>query len=175
MDTILGFLPAFTLFGSAVMFWISIIILIIVFEASDIYENGYVATLALSIFIFLTWKWSDFNIFTYATLTNVSIYLVIGFVYAGIKSLFLGKNIGKKMSDNDRGDYYDKHDTWTKSNLHKKLKNNVSRWWLLWPVSLINWILSDLFKDVYNWVYDKIGGFFIYLFELGLKGSEKEE
>ena len=86
METILNLLPAFTLFGSAVIFWLTIIVLIIVFELSDIYENGYIATFALSIFIFLTWKWSDFNIFTYVTLINVLIYLGIGFIYAGIKS-----------------------------------------------------------------------------------------
>jgi len=175
METVLNFLPAFTLFGSVLVFWLTTIVLLVIFEISDIYENGYVATFALSIFIFATWRWSDFNVFSYITLWNVSTYLVTGFIYAGIKSLFYGRQIGKTMSDGDSDNYYHKDYKWTKKSLLKKLKSNVSRWWLLWPVSLINWILSDLVKDVYNWVYDKIRGFFIYLFELGLKDTDKGE
>ena len=45
----------------------------------------------------------------------------------------------------------------------------VFRWWFLWPISLINWAISDLIKQLYNFVYDKLVHFYDEVFNLGLK------
>ena len=39
----------------------------------------------------------------------------------------------------------------------------------MWPISLINWLISDLIADVWDYVYSKLSGFYNYVVELGIK------
>ena len=169
MENAISFLPEFVLWGSVLTFWIATLLLFIVFVLSDIYENGYAATFALTVFVYLTYRWSNFNIFTIATLTNVGVYIGLGLVYAFIKTYFFGRKKGSTMSEKELKKYYDPEDKWTRDNLLSKLKRNVFRWWFMWPVSLINWVFTDMIRDAYNWCYDKIGKWFVQVFEMGFK------
>jgi len=53
------------------------------------------------------------------------------------------------------------------------LKGNVFRWWFLFPISLIDWVLSDLVKDVYNWTYKQLHKVYESILDFGLKGAER--
>lgn len=178
---VLGFLPVFTLFGSVILFWLVTIALVISFFVSDYLENGYVATTTISIFIFAIWMWSDFDIFTYTSWIGlfkyIGIYLLIGLIYAIIKSRLFGNKLGSEMSDTNYNKYYKGNDNgtiWTEKGLRSALKGNVARWWLMWPVSLINWVLTDLLVDAFNLIYSKISGIFITLLNQGIESKKKE-
>ena len=54
------------------------------------------------------------------------------------------------------------------------LKGNVFRWWFLFPISLLNWILSDLIEDVYDFIYNKLQRLYVRVLMMGFP-SVKED
>ena len=56
--------------------------------------------------------------------------------------------------------------------LISELSNNVSRWFLLWVVSLINWIITDLLGDFWEWLWTKIRSLFEGIFRLGFGADD---
>jgi hypothetical protein len=118
----LELLQSFTLFGSVIGFYIAVLFLIGLLFYSDIEEEGYGAFFSFLIFCGVTYFWSNFNILSYFSWGLVGSYLGIGLLYSFIKTYFYARKNGEKG--------------------RKYIKENVFRWWFLWPVSLINWILS---------------------------------
>ena len=165
MKEFLSFLPEFILWGSAIWFWIFTFLLIGIFFVSDLVENGITALFSFIIFFIITYFWSNFNIFSFLTLWNVLIYLGIGLVYAAIRTLFFGRKKRAELKESS-DDSVGRSETIKRFAL-MDLKNNVFRWWLLFPVSMINWAFTDLIKDLYNLVYSKIGNIFVKIFDLG--------
>lgn len=143
------FLQSFTLFGSFIGFWFCVAALIFCFFWADNEEQGYGALASFIVFLLLTHFWSNYQFIDYINYKQVLLYLIIGFIYSFIKTFFYARKHGEVGK--------------------KYLKDNVFRWWLLWPVSLTNWILSDLLKDIYSLIYKKLSGVYEKVFELGLK------
>lgn len=171
-----------TLFGSIVWFWITAIIFLVVCFASDINKNGIVAFVTLIIIGFLFYFWGDVkSILAFFSLINVSIYLGIGLLFSAFRTFFSGRTLGKKLknlpsakdlSNNDENKYT-KYVSGTKESekesFIRELKGNVFRWWFMWPISMINWLITDLIKDTWDFVYSKIKGFYNLILELGIK------
>jgi hypothetical protein len=170
MDNVLKFLPEFILWGSALYFWgLTAIFLILLFLA-DIKENGYYAFVYFLVFAFITRQWGTFDVIEIATWELVSLYFGIGLVHSLIRTYFFGrKEKGYVETDADKLDGINREVEYRKG----KLKGNVFRWWFLWPVSLTTWVFSDLLKDVYNFVYDKLSKLYENVLELGLKKASK--
>jgi hypothetical protein len=144
-------LQSFLLFGSFVWFWIITGILLICLFLSDIEEQGYAATTSLIIFLGLNYFWGNLDISQFFNFKLIGIYLLIGLIYSFIKTYFYARKKGE-----DGREY---------------IKENVFRWWGLWPISLINWILSDIIRDLYNLIYDKLSNLYNGIFNLGLKSN----
>lgn len=162
MEGMITFFEGFVLAGSIWLFWGLVLALIISLFSFDNNENGIGAFFSFAIFSVVTYFWSSFNILEYVNWVSVGTYLGIGFIYSLIRTYFLGRKTKLKAS----GD---------RKYLKEKLKGNVFRWWLLWPVSLLNWILSDLVRDLYNLVYKKLQKLYEGIFELGLKNYPENE
>lgn len=170
METVLNYLPAFLLFGSALYFWIFTLGLFIAFVLSDTYENGYFATFLLVGAIGITSVWSDFRIFEYINWWSLPTYLVTGLAYAGIRTYFFGRKKKAKWDAEKVEKYHSSDDAYSvKDSILRDLKEHVFRWWFLWWASIINWAITDLVRDFYNWAYDKLANQFRKIFELGLK------
>lgn len=169
MEGIVEFVLGFTLFGSVVAFWLVTVIMILLLFSYDLDENGWPALASFGVFCVLTYFWSEFNILTYATLKNVLIYIGIGFIYAMIRTIIFAKS--------KKGDFYTGEEAYRKNREYKlgKLKGNVRRWWFLFPVSLLNWIFSDLIGDIKDFLVNSSEKIFLGIFNKILPEEEKEK
>jgi len=164
-----------TLFGSVIWFWISAIIFLFICFASDINENGFVAFAFLVVVAILYHFWGDIkSILTFLTFVNISIYLVIGLMFSAFRTFFAGRTLGKLIKDlpgnkDKPTSYYGSTKESEKAIFIDKLKGNIFRWWFMWPISLITWLVTDLFKDAWNFIYSKLKVFYNYILDLGIK------
>ena len=162
-----------TLFGSVIWFWISALIFLIICFVSDITENGFLSFVFLIITAILYHFWGDVKSFLeFITFLNISIYLGIGLLFSALRTFFAGRTLGKKIKtlpEKSPDKYYGTTKDSVKENFINELKGNVFRWWFMWPINLINWLITDLIKDVWNFTYSKIKGFYNYVLELGIK------
>lgn len=154
------------LFGSVVWALIVLIILLVVFFAADIEENGYAATFFFAItcvlfYFFGKETWHKF--ISILTFLNIALYLGLGLAHAFVRVFFHGRNEMIKVNkDRKAGRTYE-------HTIEKDIKGNVFRWWFLWPISLINWFIQDMIKDIYNWIYQRMTKIFDFFMELGMK------
>tara|TARA_R110000851_G_scaffold47424_1_gene115090 strand:- start:51256 stop:51801 length:546 start_codon:yes stop_codon:yes gene_type:complete len=180
MEQILENLTGFILFGSVLWFWIFTSAFILVLFLSDIYENGYYAFVSFLVFLgFLHFK-SNLDMVSFIQLYWYTplIYLGVGVVYAMIRTYFYGRKPYTPPYVN-KEDSAEEVRELKREALKSKLKNNVFRWWFLFPVSLINWIFTDLLKDFFNAIYSKLRKVFEGILDMGINSvsveDEKEE
>ena len=175
-------LLALTLFGSIIWFWMSVLVFLIICFISEIEENGFLAFGTLVLIIIAYNVWGDIKaILPLFSFVTVSIYLVIGLVFSILRTFFMGRTLGKKIKNLIKSNEelrianprYAYDDGTSIKGLRKPfiddLKGNVFRWWFMWPVSMITWLITDLIKDMWDYVYSKIKNFYNYLLELGIK------
>lgn len=127
----------FTLFGSTVVLAIAFIVTLIVFLASDLTENGTLATVTFVVFIGLNYFWGNLPLKEIFTVYNILMYVFVGFIFAMIRTYFKGR----ELDERDKRDF--------------DLRDNVLRWWFLFPISLITWVFGDLLSNFYSLMYDK--------------------
>jgi hypothetical protein len=106
----LELLQSFTLFGSIIWFYVSVLALIWLLFYSDIEEQGFGAFFSFLIFIVVTYFWGNFNILSYFSWGLIGSYLGIGLLYSFIKTYFFARKNGEKG--------------------RRYIKENVFRWWL---------------------------------------------
>ena len=143
----------FTIFGSGIVFGILMLVLIIIMFVADLKEIGTMATVAVLIFLGINYFWGNFPVMTYLTWRNVLIYLFLGFIFSLVRTILKGRELTPEEKK------------------HYDLRWAVFRWWFLFPISAINWILGRFLKDVFDWIYDKIEHIYTYLFNLGDNGK----
>lgn len=173
METLVGL----TLFGSVIWFWISIIIFLTICFISEVEENGFFAfgTLVL-LGVAYYFKGRVDPLIEVINLQNILFYLGIGLGFSIIRTFFAGRNLGHKIKDlpKTRADIkgqshiYDSQDI-QKERFIDELKGNIFRWWFMWPISLITWAVTDIVKEVYDFIYSKMKGFYNWVVELGIK------
>jgi hypothetical protein len=182
-------LLALTLFGSTILFWLSAIFFLIMCFVAESKENGFIATGTLIVVALLYHFWGDIKpILMFLTVLNVSIYLAIGFGLATVRTFVEGRKLkmriknlpidakeGAKLQDKPlygnektREYYGDTQESEIKS-FKEELSGNVSRWFLMWPISMTNWMLRNIVREVWDFVYSKLKNFFNYVLELGMK------
>lgn len=142
------------IFGSFIWFCIILACLIAVCFWAENVEHGGIALLGLVCFLIINHFWGNIPVSDYLSWTSVLIYLGLGFTYSVIRTYYYGRN--SKDSD------------------ITYLKGNVFRWWLLFPISLLNWLATDLLVDLWNSLYAQLRGMFEYFFYLGRKAAKKE-
>lgn len=142
METLLGL----SLFGSVFAFYAVLVVLLIIFFSAEFSESGIIAASSFGCFLLLNYFWGNLPLFEIFTFKNIAIYIIAGFIFAIIRTYFKGREL-----KGDDKKYFD-------------LKSAIFRWWFLFPVSAINWILGKLLKDLYDFVYSKIEKFFNSIF-----------
>lgn len=153
-------LPEVILFGSIVYFWVFASIITIILLASEKYESWFWVVASILGFISVTHFLTDLDVESVLNGWNLLGYFVIGFLYAILRTFIWGRKTTPSKSEIPMS-FYD-------------IKSKVIAWWTLWPVSIINWVLSDLISDVCSFIYDRFDKLFEYVFKLGL-GKIKEE
>jgi hypothetical protein len=163
-------LMTLTLFGSVVWALIVIGLFIAFCFYSDVNENGFIATVSLIIFGFMFFKWGKESLPVFKSFFTWSffiIYFSLGLLHAFIRVFFHGRSEMKKVNEYRlQGHTYE-------YNIDRKIKENIFRWWFMWPVSLIVWIISDMIKEICDFIYQKMSKVFDFIFNLGVK-SVKE-
>ena len=140
------------LWGSPIWFWASIIITVVVSSIAMDLEDLFWSTapiLALGVILQL---WSTVEILPYITVWNILIYLALGLVYAFIRTYLSGRSSVTELTDYDE----------------RELKQSIFRWWLCFPISLVGWLLTDVYKGM----IEKASSLFYYVFKLGFKNSK---
>lgn len=155
-----------TLFGSVIWALITIGIFLIICFISDVNENGFVATGFLVVLSFLFFIWGKESLPVFKSLISwqfLVTYFSLGLVYAFIRVFFHGRSEMKKVNEHRlEGRTYE-------YNIDRKIKENIFRWWFMFPISLIVWIISDMIKEIYDYVYQRMSKAFDYVFNLGIK------
>ena len=176
----MGSLLTLTLFGSSILFWISAVVFLIMCFVAESEENGFIATLTLIVIGVLYHFWGDIKpILGFLTVLNISVYLAIGFFLSVIRTFVEGRKLKKRIKDlpvNDKmgaiisgRDYYGSTQEGETRNFKNELSGNVARWFLMWPISMTNWMLRNIVKEVWDFVYFKLKNFYNYILELGMK------
>lgn len=177
MEEFLVGLTALTLFGSVIWFWLMFALFIVICFASDIKKNGYYAFGTLIVVSVILYFWGNETFVYFKSVVwnfkNISTYLGVGLLFATIKSFFASRKLAKELKNlPDTSD-----DSWvtTKSKRRKEfneeLGENVARWWFMWPISLIIWLYDSLLADVWNFIWKKIKGYFLFIVDLGIKSA----
>lgn len=139
----------FTLFGSGMALGIFTTIWLITLFLSDHFASGTGGFFWTILFVILICLWGNvpglFQIFSFI---NIGLYFAIGLIFAIIRTYFKGKEIDVK--DKERFD----------------LKAHVARWWIMWPISLLNWVFGRLLVDLYNLSYKRMGKVFERVFDM---------
>lgn len=169
MENLFSVLATLTLFGSVIWFWISVALFLTICFASDINKNGFYAFGTLVVFVILFNFWGNIEpIVSFLTVKNIFIYLGIGFLVATLRTFVATKKLKKEIKDlpiekPNQYPYTTKQEA--KNEFIKELEGNVSRWWFMWPISSISFLVNDGWK----FAYSKIKGYFKFIVELGLK------
>jgi hypothetical protein len=172
----MSFFLTLTLFGAALWFWLSVLLFVIICFISDVKEEGYGATVALIAFSILLYFWGDLKpITSIFTIQNGLIYLGIGLVFSTIRTFFSARQLWETIKNlpvtTERNSKYDTQE-YKKEKFINELKGNVFRWWFMWPISMITWLVTDIVRDIWNYLYSKFKGFFEFIVELGIKSAK---
>lgn len=169
-------LVGLTLFGSVVWFWISVAVFLIICFLSDIAENGFLAFATLVLLVVgYHFKGNVEPLLQVLSLVNILVYLGIGLGFSVLRTFFAGRKLGVEISELPKGKgsngYSDYESTvkYLKEHFLDDLKGNVFRWWFMWPISLITWAITDIVKEVYDFIYSKMKGFYNWVVDLGIK------
>lgn len=184
IDLLLGL----TLFGHFAWFAIIIIAWLIGLFWSEYEKQGWFATAFTAILITIFYFDSSTQLFNYFSWGALGIYIASGFIYSLIKTFLFArkeqtkflkmeakwgiqlekyvksaKKQNSKMSEDDIKSHRESLER-NRSSYDKYEKESVSkhvfRWWFLWPISLISWIFTDLVKDIYDFMWRYLKGFY---------------
>jgi len=173
------FLGTFILWGSAIWFWIISLTWIIILGFSEKDANGWWGLGATVIFAIILYSGNSNIEISFITWENVIMYVAIGFVYSLFRTFLFGRKTRKKIKKEGIEKYngYELSTTgsleWELERKKDELKENFFRWWFMFPISLLYWIFSDLFVDLYNSIYSRIKGVINAIFDFGV-GKFKE-
>jgi len=174
----MGTLLALTLFGSVIWFWVVVAVFIIICFASDVNENGFFAFGTLVVLSVLFYFKANIDpLLDFFALPNILIYFGIGLGFSFLRTFFSARTLGHKINESviewkeskHDDEFIERNKVNEKNYFLKELKGNVFRWWFMWPISLLTWIATDIVKDVYDYIYSKMGGFYNWIVDLGMK------
>jgi hypothetical protein len=166
-----------TLFGSALFFWLSVLIFVVICFIADIVEEGGWAFAGMIVLGILFYLRSDIKpILGIFTLINIFFYILLGFLFTAFRVFFTGRKLWREIKDlpvvdKDSGKYYNSQG-YRKDQFVSELSGNVSRWWLMWPVSLLNLLFVDVIKEVWLFTYPRMQRFYTYVLELGMNSAK---
>jgi len=159
MENLLSGLKAFAIFGSWVWAAIIVGVLLIALFVSEKEEDGIIAFVAMLGFVLLNYMFGNIPLLKLVTWSSVGVYFGLGLIFAMIRVYFYGRKMA--LNNNELKTYY--------------LKENVFRWWFIWPISLLTWVFSDLLGDFWAIIYDKVSHTFEHILKLGFNSVKPVE
>jgi len=168
------------LFGSFVWWCIITATVLIIFFISELRENGFIAFGFAVTYLTLFYFKGNQDLGVFLDWNYLLIYLAVGLLYSIMRTLTLGikkKNETQEHINNRWHVIKTKKDAIKykkeqRQELLKKLGGNVSRWWFMWPISLIVWVLQDLMADIWNWGWKLFRSIFEAIFNFGFGKDE---
>jgi hypothetical protein len=178
-----AFFSSLLLFGGAVIWtWIVLAAFVIICLIADIGKNGFWATFAFGVLCAVYYFFGQYKplleLFSWSWVAG---YLIIGLVYSVVRTYVEGVKLGNRVSDmptleeykiSQKNAYISEHNSDTREGAiygyKQELKNNVARWWFLWWISMITWVLGDLLRDVWKVVYAWMKNFYDHILDLGI-------
>lgn len=151
-------LKQFVLFGSCVWAAIIVGIFLILLFVSESEEQGFIGFGSLLGLCVLNYFFGNLPLLKLISVLNVSVYLSTGLFFTIIRVFFYGRKL--KLDGNEFSKVY--------------LKDNVFRWWFMWPISLLSWIFSDLIGDFWAVIYDKLSNLFEDILKFGYNSVKKD-
>jgi hypothetical protein len=144
----------------------ALLVLLIILFVSEVSENGFLATvfsLIIGVCFFFYGKdtWNSFV--SILTVKTIVMYIIAGLVFAIFRVFMHGRNEMRKAVHFKATGNIGKYD------INKEIKESVFRWWFLWPVSLIVWVIKDFINEIYDLVYVAFDRFFNSVMNLGIK------
>jgi hypothetical protein len=166
-----------TLFGSALLFWISVLVFVVICFIADIIEEGGWAFAGMIVLGILFYIRADIKpLLEMFTLANIFFYLLLGFLFTALRVFFTGRKFWRKIKDLPVMDVkesgYYKSQGYHKEVFIDELSGNVARWWLMWPVSLLNLVFVDVVKEIWFFVYPRMKRFYVFILELGINSAK---
>lgn len=152
-------LLALSMFGTFVGFVAATLVLIFLFFYAEYQEQGFIALAAVIAYVVLNHYFGNIPIKSLFTATNIGVYLGAGLVYAVIKTYFYGRSLAAKEKDLKYA--------------FDDLKGHVFRWWFIWPVSLISWLVTDFIIEGFELLWDNIGNSFRKILTAGYESKKK--
>lgn len=154
---------ALSLFGHFAWFAIIITAWIIGLFFAEKEEEGWLATI-FTVIVLGTFQFEGtYQLASYFSWMVLGIYLGAGFVFSLVRTFLFARKeqtkflkreakIAKQKAENPNA--------WSSNYEKKSIVGHVFRWWFLWPVSFIAWIFTDLVKDLYDFVWRYLKGFY---------------
>lgn len=152
-----------SIFGSFIGFIAATIVLFGLFFYAEYEKQGFIAFVAVIAYVVINHYWGNVPLKSLVTIPNVLIYLGAGLVYAVIKTYFYGRTIASGNSNNALDTAID------------ELKGHVFRWWFIWPISLISWLVTDFIVEGFELLWDNVGTSFRKILTAGYESKKKKE
>jgi len=155
----------FMMFGSALGFLLVSVTLIILLFIFDNNEVGWAGFISFIVFGIVNHFWGNFPLLELFTWKNIFAYVLIGFLFALIRTYFKGQELKRKsmpknvLLSESASRTYDYRKNF-------ELKDNVFRWWFMWPISFLSWVFTDIVRDIYNFIYSKVEILFTKVFNV---------
>lgn len=163
-------LLAITLFGYVWIFWTVFSVFLLVCFLAEKEEQGVFSFVALVVFsVLLAWKGVGYDttfINDYLSWGNLFVYLSLGFVYSLVRIYLLARSYSdgeKKVKKSEV------------SLVVSVAKENFLRWILQFPISLIAFTFTDVFKYIGKKISSLCSGLIESVVKLGLKHGVNDE
>lgn len=157
------------LFGSEILFIIVFIFFLATFLVLERLENSWGIFISFAIFITGVHFFTNYPIikllFVWDTLLYLVYYIIVGILYSLLKTYTVGKQLTKEHENNILK-YPNTYKSSDDPKKHFELKDHVYRWIIWWWVGLINMIIGELPKKIYNYVYKKFERLYLYIWGL---------
>lgn len=148
--------------GSFLGFAISTLALLVVFFWAEFEEQGYIAFFGVIGYLVINHYWGNVPVNNLLSVPLIASYLGAGLMYAIFRTYFYGRSIAKKNEKLD-------------NKIIRDLKGNVFRWWFIWPISLICWLVSDFIVEAFEFMWDYIGCSFRKILTAGYNSKKKNQ
>lgn len=152
-------LLTYAIFGSFVWAAIFVGAFIIACLFAEGLEHGGLALISLIILLMVNYWWGNFPLMDLLNWTNVLLYFGVGLIFAVIRIYFYGREMGAKGYEAKNLD----------------IKDHIFRWWTMWPISLLYWLGSKLFGDIWDLIYDRFKSTFEFILAAGVKSKSKSK
>jgi hypothetical protein len=91
-----------------------------------------------AIFVAVNYQWGSLDLAKFLDFKYISGYLLVGILFSFLRTWLLGK----KLTEQEKK--------------YLSLKSKVFRWIFFWPISLPNWIFSDVINQMWHFFYSKM-------------------